>query len=214
MSSAVYTEVYVVRHAECAGNREGLFRGRVDFPLDEEGLSQARALAEELREVRFDAIYTSPMTRSLQTALALAEGRGMEPILEEGFVNISLGPWEGKPKEFIRESYPEEWRIWLEEPEKLVLPGAETIPQVQERAYKALLRIIEQRPGQTIAVVSHRAVIKPLLAACLGIRSPYFWRLHVDTASYSILRHWPNRGFMLMLLNQTRHLKDLVVELY
>ncbi|MDH7499739.1 MAG: histidine phosphatase family protein, partial [candidate division NC10 bacterium] len=65
---------------------------------------------------------------------------------------------------------------------------------------------------KTIAVVSHRAVLKALIARCLDIREPYFWKIHLDTASYSLLEHRLERGYALTLLNQTHHLADFVRE--
>ncbi len=207
------TFIYLIRHGECKGNREGLFRGRCDFPLNEVGIKQAEALSEELKDVEFSAIYTSPLSRAYKTAEIVAQRHGLVPVVEEGFNNIKLGEWEGKPKDEIKRSYPEEWKLWIKTPEKLKLPESESIPQVKERAFKALKKVIAENLGKTIAVVSHRAVLKPLIAAILRIPEPYFWSIHVDTASYSIVTYNEQRGFCLTLLNQTKHLKDYVVEL-
>lgn len=206
------TTIYLIRHGECAGNREGLFRGRYDFPLNEVGIEQARSLAEELKGVHFDAVYSSPLSRALETAKAICEGRGIEPIVEQGFNNIHLGSWEGKPKKEIAEKFPKEFRLWRTEPEKLRMQGAETLEKVQTRAVKALARITEERMGEWLAVLTHRAVIKPLIAGILGIPAPYFWKLHPETASYSIIEHTPQLGYALTLFNQTRHLKEFIRE--
>jgi len=206
------TTIYLIRHGECAGNREGLFRGRYDFPLNEVGRDQAVSLAEELADVSFDAVYSSPLSRALQTAQALCQERGIEPVAEEGFNNIYLGEWEGKPKTRIAEKYPAEFKLWRTEPEKLKMEGTETLAQVQKRAVQTLAVITEERMGQTFAVVTHRAVLKPLIAGLLGIPAPYFWKLHPETASYSIVEHTAERGFALSLFNQTRHLKEFIRE--
>lgn len=206
------TTIYLIRHGECAGNREGLFRGRFDFPLNDVGLKQARWLAQELREVAFDAIYTSPLKRAWETAETLSAERGFEPEVQEGLNNIDLGEWEGKPKKEIAENFPREFRLWRTEPEKLAMEGAETLAQVQNRAVKVLVRLVGEHPGETIAVVTHRAVIKPLVAGILGLPEPYFWKLHPETASYSVIEHTPERGFSLFMLNQTKHLEEYIRE--
>jgi len=113
----------------------------------------------------------------------------------------------------VEKEQPELWRIWVREPENLQRPGAETLAQVQERSFSALERIVEAQTGETVAVVCHRAVLKPLIARCLGIATPYFWKIHMDNAAYSILEHTQGRGYMLTLLNQTRHLQDFVREM-
>jgi broad specificity phosphatase PhoE len=209
------TTIYLIRHGECEGNREGLFRGRFDYPLNEQGIEQARALAEELGGVYLDACYTSPLTRAYQTAEVICKSRSIAPIKEEGFNNIFLGAWEGRPKADIEKEHPHEFKLWRTEPEKLRMPGAETLAEVQKRAVDTLVRITDERRGGGrggLAVVTHRAVLKPLIAGILGIREPYFWKLHPETASYSIVEHTPERGFALVMFNQTKHLKEYIRE--
>jgi len=97
-------------------------------------------------------------------------------------------------------------------PEKLQVEDMETLYEVQKRAKICLDNLVSKHKGETLAVVSHRAVLKPLIAACLNIASPYFWRIHLDTASYSLLSHKEGRGYCLVQLNQTKHLKEYVTE--
>ncbi len=210
-------DIYLIRHGETEGNREGYFRGRADFPLNETGIEQAKALAEELKDTGIKIIYSSPLSRALKTAEILAEATGAEVVVEEGFTNINLGPWEGKKKEEVKRNYPELFELWVNYPEKLRLEGAETLQDVQRRSFEALKRIVQQcfeRNIERIAVVTHRAVLKPLIAAALEIKEPYFWKIQVETASYSILSHDGKRGFILKLLNQTKHLKSYIEEPY
>lgn len=207
------TKILLVRHGECAENREGVFRGRRDVPLTDLGQRQAELLAEEiLRVAAPSAIFSSPLQRARDTALAIGKRAGVAVEDRSGFTNMALGPWEGQAKSFIRETYPEEWALWINNPERLVLKGAETLDDVQRRAYANLEHLVRLHEGETFVVVSHRAVLKPLLAACLDIQPPSFWRLHLDTASYSVLVHEKTRGYTCTLLNQTHHLPDLVSE--
>ncbi|MFA6711307.1 MAG: histidine phosphatase family protein, partial [Candidatus Caldatribacteriota bacterium] len=112
----------------------------------------------------------------------------------------------------IAREYPEQWEIWLNKPEKLSVPGIETLQQVQKRARKELDRIVKDFNGKTVIIVSHRAVLKPLIASCLKISKPYFWRIHIDTAAYSILHYKKGLGYTLVQLNQNRHLSEFISE--
>ena len=206
------TTIILVRHGECRGNREGLFRGRSDFPLNETGLSQAEELAKEMKSWQPTRIFTSPLTRARQTSEAISRECHIDIEQRPGMNNIELGPWEGKSKDFIAEKYPKQWQIWLHEPEKLMVSGMESMDQVQQRARKDLEELIQQCYGQSIIVVSHRAVLKPLIASCIGIGKPYFWRIHLDTASYSVLHYQDSHGFILVQLNQNRHLHEFISE--
>lgn len=209
--------IFLIRHGETKGNREGYFRGRSDFPLNENGVRQAKALGEALKDSGIQVVYSSPLSRAVETARWVARTTDAEVLIEKGFNNINLGPWEGKKKEEIKEKYPKEFKIWITIPEKLHLDGAESVLQVQERSVKTLKKIINElseRKIQTFAVVTHRAVLKSLIAGILDIKIPFFWKIHVDTASYSILDYSLERGFTLKLLNQTSHLQNFIVEEY
>ncbi len=205
------TTIYLIRHGECKGNREGLFRGRYDFPLNELGIEQANRLRDRLRNIPFAAVYTGPLSRARQTAEIVANNQA-PVIVEEGFNNIALGEWENKPKALIKERFPEQWKLWTTHPEKLNFPGMESLAAVQRRSFNSLKKLLEQHPDQTIAIVSHRAVLKPLIAAMLNIPEPYFWKVHMDTAAYSIVEYREFRGFTLVLLNERDHLPDFIVE--
>lgn len=209
---AVRTTVLLVRHGECRGNIEGLFRGRVDFPLNETGLRQAKEVAAALAPFRPGAVFTSPLLRAKQTAEAIAAASSAPLVVEEGFNNTCLGTWEGRSKTEIAAEYPGQWRLWLENPEALSIEGAESMADVLERSLKSLDRIVGEYEGKTVAVVTHRTVIKPLLAGCLGIRSPYFWKVHMDTAAYSVLHHDALHGYSLFSMNSTGHLSGFTTE--
>lgn len=204
-------EIYLIRHGECRGNRENLFRGRHDFPLNKNGVVQAECLRERLTGVPFDRVYTSPLKRASQTAEIISVGE-TEIVKAEGLTNISLGEWEGMPKEFVAQKYPQLWQLWKTEPEKLNFPGMETLNEVQQRSFAALKEIITNHPEGRVAIVTHRAVLKPLIAAILNIPEPYFWKIHIDTAAYAIVEYHRERDFTLMLLNETDHLQDFVRE--
>lgn len=206
------TRVILVRHGESEGNEKGLFRGRMDFPLTERGREQAAQVARALKGKGICAVYTSPLIRARETADMIASACDVSIEVRQGFTNMALGSWEGHPKTEIAQENPEEWGLWLSNPERLRLPDAETFPQVQSRAFSNLQHLISQHTGKTFAVVSHRTILKPLVAACLGIAEPYFWRIHFDMASYSTLTYESSRGYTLTLLNETGHLEEVLDE--
>lgn len=204
-------EICFIRHGESVGNLENRFRGKHDFPLNENGMRQAQALKQELQEVPFLKIYSSPLRRAFDTAQIIANGKTVVET-DEAFINISLGEWENRPKAEIQEKYPDLWKLWINNPEKLVFPGMETLAEVQQRSYGELLQLVEQHKVGKIAIVSHRAVLKPLFAAILGIPEPYFWKIHMDTAAYSMVEYRSERGFTLTCMNQNKHLGKYIRE--
>ncbi|PIP14420.1 MAG: phosphoglycerate mutase [bacterium (Candidatus Stahlbacteria) CG23_combo_of_CG06-09_8_20_14_all_34_7] len=204
--------LYLLRHSESEGNRDGKFRGRADFPLTERGIRQSEDAAEFLKDKDISRIYSSPLIRSFNTALAIAMKKNLEVFSDKDFNNIYLGNWEGRLKTEIKEKYPKEWEIWTHSPEYLNIKEMETLDDVQRRSVGKVKEISLEIEGN-ILIVSHRAVIKPLIAGLLNIQKPYFWRLHIDTAALSILEKMEDdRGWMLKNLNINHYLKSFEEE--
>lgn len=85
--------IYIVRHGQTEMNHRKALQGRSDHPLDETGVAQARAAAEKLMDIHFDRVYTSPLTRAIQTARIIAPYA--EPVMESRLIEMDYGPYEG-----------------------------------------------------------------------------------------------------------------------
>lgn len=204
--------IYLIRHGETEFNRLGVFRGRYDVDLNQNGRLQAKEIAKALSGEGLEFIVTSPLKRAFETAKTIADELGIRLEVEEGFNNINLGSWQGVPKDKIKQDFPDLWHLWITQPEKLVIPGAETLAQVRRRSFRCLKSWVSKTKG-SFGLVTHRAVIKPLAAAMLGMRPPYFWKLHIDNASFSVFEVI-NDGFMLVSWNNNSHLSKKVIEIF
>ncbi len=201
--------IYLIRHGETQANREGIFRGRGEVPLSPAGLEQAAELRARFAGAGVQRVYSSPLRRAAETAAACFPGLEIEP--QELVNNLDLGRWSGRRKQEISAEEPEMWRRWLEEPERLAFPGGESLAAVKARA-RAFNRLLAEAGCERIAVVSHRSVLKALLAEALGLGEKWFWKFHLDNASVSTLLHDGTRGFVLAGLNDTSHLRRCVFE--
>lgn len=203
------TGIVLVRHGETKWNSEGIFRGRSDIPLNERGLKQAEATGSYLQSFNFAAVYSSPLSRALQTAAAICRSRKIKPQPLAAFTDISFGPWEGQTYSSLETLYPEEIRTWREEPANHKLPGAETLDEAKLRAFTEMERLVQANRGKSIAIVSHRVVIKLLLLAAIGLGSEAFWKIKQDTCSINILEYSPTGEYIIVRLNETCHLQSL-----
>lgn len=203
------TKIIIVRHGESVGNLELRVRGRTDFPLNENGLAQARATGEALKNEKIECVYSSPLSRAMVTANAIAEAGSFRLQTDERFNNMTYGSWEGRTKSELEHEFPAEWKIWIERPEDLRINGAETFDDARDRAVAALGELTERHTGKTFAIVSHRGLIKPMISGVLEIAKPYFWKLYIDNASISVLTHSTRMGYTLTELNRTCHLEGL-----
>ena len=206
------TEIVLIRHGETEANRLNVFRGRLDVRLNENGRRQAEEIGEALKGRNISKIYSSPLTRAVETGEAVSKKLGLELIIDEGFNNINLGLWQGVPKEKVQEIYPELWGQWVHDTENIKVPEGETLLEVRERSFKALQKLIEENKGKTFALVSHRCVLKVLITRVMDIKDKYFWKIFLDNASFSIIEYREDRGFTLTLLNESCHLSQKVYE--
>jgi broad specificity phosphatase PhoE len=201
--------IYLIRHGETQANRDGVFRGRGEVPLSLAGLKQAEELRAYFAALPVQRIFSSPLQRATQTAAVCFPGQAVE--LQELVNNLDLGAWSGRRKKEIAGEEPELWRRWLEEPERMTFPGGESLTALKARA-RAFNGLLAGLGDERVAVVSHRSVLKALLAEALDLKDKWFWKFHLDNASVTLLLHEPVRGFVLAKLNRTEHLSDYVFE--
>ncbi|MCH4009091.1 histidine phosphatase family protein [Companilactobacillus sp.] len=101
-------ELYVVRHGETDTNKEMRINGRsTNMPLNEKGIQQAENLAKEIDMSSFDVVYTSPMTRALQTAEILNKGVHDELIQDDRLYEADYGSWDGVSEDELEKKYPQ-----------------------------------------------------------------------------------------------------------
>ena len=179
------TVAYLVRHGETAHNVGRVYRGRADVPLNETGLAQAERLAELLANREISAIYSSPLSRAVQTARPLASRLGLAVTEDAALVDIDYGVWTGRPAEEAEGEDPELAALWREAPERVTFPGGESLVEVRDRTWPRLVELARRHQGGVFAAVAHRVVLKVLLAEAVGAGPRAFWRIRVDTASIS-----------------------------
>jgi len=201
--------IYLIRHGETQANREGIFRGRGEVPLSPAGLKQAGELRAYFSGLKVERVFSSPLKRAVETAAICFPDQAVE--LQELVNNLDLGLWAGRRKKEIAIEEPKLWRRWLEEPERMSFPGGESLAAVKARV-RHFNRLLAAAGEEHIAVVSHRSVLKALLAEALGLKDQWFWKFHLDNASVTVLLHDRWRNFVLAKLNRTEHLSDYVFE--
>jgi probable phosphoglycerate mutase len=208
------TLVYLVRHAQTGWNLERRFQGQLDVPLDDAGMTQAASVADWLinQNLHFTAVYTSDLSRALQTAQAIGERLGLVARPVPALREIHGGEWQGLLPAEIEERYPGQLERWHREPHEFRLPGGETVPEVQARVTAWYRDTVEAHPGEAIVVVSHGLAIRTLLAALNG------WDLADaeamkaagmgNTGVAVMLAHHDSGHTSMLRLNSLGHLED------
>jgi broad specificity phosphatase PhoE len=205
------TSIYLIRHGQTAWNKEEIFRGRTDVPLDETGLKQAELAGQYFKQMEIHGIYSSTLSRAWETARKIAQFHNLKVQPLEGILDMSFGKWEGQLHRDIQKNDREIYRQWREEPHLARLPGGESLDDVKVRAIAALGEVIQRHPGKTLILVSHRVVCKVLICAILGLDNSHFWQITQDTTAINLIQHRKGK-YILSLMNETCHLKVLKEE--
>jgi broad specificity phosphatase PhoE len=205
------TSIYLIRHGQTAWNKEEIFRGRTDVPLNEIGMREAELAGEYLKDKEIHVIYSSPLSRAWQTAQKIAQFQNLEVQPLNGIIDMSFGRWEGHSLQEIQKNDGELYRQWREEPHRVRIPGGESLDEVRIRTMAALEEMIQLHPGKTLVLVSHRVITKVLICGILGIDNSHFWQIGQDTTAINLIQH-RNGKYILSLMNETCHLKPLTEE--
>lgn len=203
------TRVYLVRHGATQLTAENRFAGAVGVDLSEEGRGQVRSLAERLARDHIAAVYTSPLSRTVETAEILAGPHGLAPIREDGLREIGHGRWEGLTRREVEERFPGEYETWEADPFTFAPEGGETGLAVLARALPVIRRIVVSHEGSTVLVVSHKATLRLMLASLLGMDARgYRDRLDQSPACLNVVDFRDPSRARLMTFNDVSHYAD------
>jgi broad specificity phosphatase PhoE len=179
------TEIILVRHGETDFNASGIFRGRADAPLNENGRRQAALLGEYLSNEKLSVIYSSPLIRAVKTAEAIAGHHRLGVNIADSLNDIDCGEWQGLSLNEVQARDEETYRDWLDTPEQVRIPGGESLQEVQDRVLPFVQDAVLKYKGGIIVLVSHRVVNKVLICTLLGLNNSFFWNFQIDTGGIS-----------------------------
>lgn len=155
--------IYLVRHGETERSARGAYSGRAEVALNDHGREQASAAAERLRDAGIDAVHSSPLSRALDTAEAIAAVAGVPVTVDERLTEVDYGPLEGYDREAAREAFGEPFTAWRADPMGAPLEGTEPLTAALERARAATGEMLatHERP----VLVGHQGILRMVLVA-------------------------------------------------
>jgi broad specificity phosphatase PhoE/ribonuclease HI len=202
------TVAMLLRHGETPLSVDKRFSGRTDIALTERGEAQAAAAAKRLADAGIEAIVSSPLRRTQQTAAAVAEVLGLDVELDDGFAETDFGEWEGSSFRELSSTAADKLQAWLDDP-RVAPPGGESMVSTDARVAAARDRVLSSLPGKTVLIVSHVTPIKLMLRNALDAPMNAVFRLHLDLASLSVVDWYVNGPSVVRLMNDTGYLGDL-----
>ena len=156
----------VIRHGETAANRECVIQGQSDVPLSPAGEAQAKLLGRRWARRRFDAVYSSDLSRAFRTAELVAPG--MPPVATPELREMDLGVWVGHTTAEIAELFPEEWKAFRSTTLECRVTGGESRRELLERITRFFKTAAARHPGQNVLVVTHGGVLRAFFMLLMG----------------------------------------------
>src|SRR3954453_16795194 len=204
--------VHLVRHGGTASNRERRTMGWLEEGIEPGWARAAAAVADVFAREPVDWLVSSPLARAVQTAAPLAARLGRQPVLDERFGELRVGPWEGYAEDEIAERWPQQWQRWRSEPHALELEGRERLAELNAPVAGALEELFTELVDGRVAVVfTHDSVVRAAVAWALGT-GPEIYR-HVEVANCSITTVGMVAGVRrLVRTNESAHLEGLALE--
>lgn len=203
------TRLYLVRHGATQLTAENRFAGAVGVDLSDEGRLQVRRLAQRLSDDGIAAVYTSPLSRTLETAEILAAPHRLPLLPRDGLREISHGRWEGLTRTEVEQRFTGEYAAWDEDPFTFAPEGGESGLAVLSRALPVIREIVLAHKDQLVLVVSHKATLRLLMSSLLGFDPRgYRDRLDQSPACLNVLDFKDAVRARLMLFNDISHYQD------
>jgi alpha-ribazole phosphatase len=188
------TRLLLIRHAQPEDDARGRCYGRLDVGLSPAGVAAAERLAESLRGVALDAVFSSPSRRAVETAALLGE-----PRVDGRFGELDFGELEGQTYEEVERERPELFRRWMESPTQVRFPGGESWADLRARVDDGIGDVLAA-DGGAAALVTHGGVVRAVLARVLGLTDDRIFALDVGYARVSVV-DWFGSDAVVRLVN-------------
>lgn len=205
--------LYIVRHGETEWNKIGRYQGITNVPLNENGIAQAKACGNALKDVHFDRILSSDLSRALVTAETIRGNRQLEIKTDERLREINFGDWEKLLFTEIEERWPGLIDQMYRRPDIVKVPNGESFQEVQNRAWSAVSDFLnENNEDETILITCHGGTIRTILCKLLDISISHCWNFSQgNTAINRVFYNGMGESDhnILNLLNDTAHVDNL-----
>jgi probable phosphoglycerate mutase len=172
----------------------------------------AEALAARYAQTPWVGVYASPQLRTRQTAEPLCARAGLSLALESGLREIAYGAWEGMLEREVKQQYPDAYVAWAADPARVAPPGGETALEVAARASAALDAIRARHQAGQVLVVAHKATIRVLVCALLGIDVGRFRDRVAQPVGALTVFDFKDSGPLLQKLGDVSHLPPELVD--
>lgn len=200
----------LLRHGETPLTPQKRFSGSggTDPSLSDVGRDQAeRAAAMLARRGTIQAVVSSPLARTRETAGIVAARLGLDVAIDDGLRETDFGAWEGLTFAEVRERHPDDLNAWLASPDAEPTGGGESFAATATRLAATRDKLVAAHAGRTVLLVTHVTPIKTLVRLALGAPPESLFRMELSAASLSVVAYYADGNASVRLLNDTSYLR-------
>jgi broad specificity phosphatase PhoE len=200
-------KLYLLRHGQTPFSRDNAFCGAgLDPELTSDGLDMAQSFASAYKSTPWNAVYASPLKRTVATARPLCDAIGAKMELRDDLKEIHYGKWEGKSVEAVDQEFHDDYLRWSADPAWNTPTDGETAVAISRRSLQVIEEIKQRFSTGNVLIVSHKATIRIILCSLLGIDVGRFrYRLACPVGSVSVIE-FTSEGPLLLTLADRTHL--------
>ncbi len=165
-------KIWIARHGQTRYNKQHLMQGRTDEPLNETGIQQAKTAREKIGNIKFDAVYASPLSRAITTGSIVGNVDPSEIIIDERLIEADFGRYELKNYYLLGLPMMLYWYL----PEFFPAPETvETIASMIERSH-SFLKELERKSYDNVLIACHGGIMRPLSGYLMDKQNGIYWR--------------------------------------
>ncbi|MGG6295333.1 histidine phosphatase family protein [Leptolyngbya sp. AN02str] len=200
--------LYFLRHGETTYSQTGRYCGAMNPELTEAGVQMAQAFADTYQHQTWEAVYVSPMKRTIATATPLCTAIGQTMQIRDGLKEMQYGTWEDALPGLVKTQFLDEYLNWMTEPAWNAPANGETAVQIATRAMSVIAEIEAAHTHGNVLVVSHKATIRIILCSLLGIDlGRYRDRIDMPAGAVSVVK-FTKFGPMLQRMGDRAYMDD------
>lgn len=203
------TRLILVRHGQSTGNQLHIITGQGDFPLTELGHAQAKKAATWIHsEEKVTKIYSSDLSRAMQTAEPTAEAFSLPIALDVRLRELDMGLLVGRPRPDWAEFFPDNWKVWCEDYPHYRAPEGESMPELYARTVAALCEIAADNDGECVAVFCHQGVMRCFETFVRGLPCDEIKQTPPGKNASIAIYTYEDGAFTSLAYDFTEHLED------
>ncbi|WP_353893885.1 alpha-ribazole phosphatase [Proteinivorax hydrogeniformans] len=179
--------LYIVRHGETDFNKAGVYLGRTDCSLNEQGITQAKKIGCRLKKTKFDLVISSPLKRCMETTKIITKREEKDILVEPRLMELDFGKWEGLDFKKVKKDYPNSWKSWCKNWKHTTLPEGESFMDMYSRVRQVVSNVILKRDDSKVLIVSHKGCLQAITTILLNCDDKLFWNFSFEHGCYSVL---------------------------